>query len=116
MRQDSATGEYHLQDPGELYGNCTNLNSSSAPQDKHGFFPFNEGSASKSANTYNYGFGAKAGIQFQADTRTERYKTEMATDVPIEFNFSGDDDVWVFIDGKLCTGCGGRPQPCYWNS
>ncbi len=110
MIQDSATGEYHLQDPGKLYENCTNLNSSSAPQDKHGFFPFNEGSASKSANTYNYGFGAKLEFNFRL-TEDGKVTDKNGNKVPIEFNFSGDDDVWVFIDGKLALDVGGAHSP-----
>ena len=110
MKQDETTGEYHLQNPGSLSDKCKNLNSSSAPQAKHGFFPFNETSTSGSANTYNYGFGAKLEFNFRL-TKDGTVKNNKDEAVPIEFNFSGDDDVWVFIDGKLALDVGGAHGP-----
>ena len=110
MTQDSGTGEYYLRNPGTLAENCKNLDSKSEQKDVHGFFPFNEGAAVGKANTYNYGFGSKLEFNFRL-TSDGKVKDKEGKDVPIEFNFSGDDDVWVFIDGKLALDVGGAHSP-----
>ena len=66
---------------------------------KRQFFPFNSG---KNGENAIYHFGMKVNIPFYT---TEDGKTK--TGENIVFNFSGDDDVWIFIDGKLVIDLGG---------
>ena len=73
---------------------------------EYGFFPFNENTTSKSAVNYNYGYGAKLEIPFTL-TSTGTVKDDYNNDIPIRFYFSGDDDVWVFIDNQLVLDIGG---------
>lgn len=70
-----------------------------------GFFPFNDSGQSGNVNKLDYGFGMEMEIPF---TLTSDGTVEMNGETKdIEFNFSGDDDIWIFIDGKLVLDIGG---------
>lgn len=69
-----------------------------------GFFPFDKTTPTNNAN--KYGFGTEFDIDFYM-SETGKLTDADGKGKDITFNFSGDDDVWVYVDGVLVLDLGG---------
>ena len=110
----SSTDEQEREKSRNLESNSTSktITKNDKTVSSYGYFPFNETATSGVASTYNYGFGTKLQMDFTLtdDGMVETNKTGedgKKEKTSIKFFFSGDDDVWVFIDGKLALDVGG---------
>lgn len=103
---NDSTGETTAEYLSEASHNVDSASDPNKVSKQYGFFPFNETTTSKSAVRYNYGYGAKLEIPFTL-TSTGTVKDDYNNEIPIRFYFSGDDDVWVFIDNQLVLDIGG---------
>lgn len=80
------------------------LSGFSGENDGYGFFPF-DSSSEHEGNAYDFGFGMRLDIDFTLGENGTIGSG--ANKENTQFTFSGDDDLWVYLDGVLVLDMGG---------
>lgn len=106
---DSTQGSTAAQSNGRLYFNKGNPQSNGGNYGDGSttvWMPFNSTQSISGEANCDYHFGMRTTIPFTM-TANGKMNPNDDTSEHITFSFSGDDDVWIFIDGQLVIDLGG---------